>query len=109
MVVRPAAAARATSAAGSSRPSEAVVCRCRSITRAIGRLERSSGACLGTARFALGGGGLALPFEEGAIFANQQLEMLALLGGELQEDLLAFGVLEAIAVALEETMRGALA
>ena len=35
--------------------------------------------------------------------------MLALLVGELEEDLLAFGVLEALAVLLEEAMRAALA
>ena len=39
----------------------------------------------------------------------EQLEMLALLVGELEEDLLAFGVLEPLAVFLEEPVRAALA
>ena len=37
-----------------------------------------------------------------AVLANQELEVLALFLGELQEDLLAFRVLEPFAVALEE-------
>ena len=44
-----------------------------------------------------------------AVLADQQLEMLALLVGELEEDLLALGVLEPLAVALEELVRAALA
>ena len=44
-----------------------------------------------------------------AVLANQQLEVLALLFGELEEDPLAFGVLEPLAVALEEAVRAALA
>src|SRR4026209_274505 len=51
--------------------------------------------------------GLAL--HDGAIFADEQLEMLPLLVRELQEDPLALGVLEAFAVSLEETMRATLA
>ena len=42
------------------------------------------------------------PRDERAVLANQQLEVLALLVGELEEDLLALGVLEPLAVALEE-------
>ena len=41
---------------------------------------------------------------ERAVFANQQVEVLALFGGELEEDLLALRVLEALAVALEEVV-----
>ena len=51
----------------------------------------------------------ALPLHERAVLANQQFEVLALLVGELQEDALAFGVLEALAVSLEEAVRAALA
>ena len=51
----------------------------------------------------------AVPLDERAILANQQLEMLALFFGELEEDALAFRVLEPLAVALEEAMRAALA
>ena len=50
-----------------------------------------------------------MTLDELAILANQQFEMLALFLGELEEDALAFRVLEPLAVALEETMRAALA
>ncbi len=46
----------------------------------------------------------ALTLHEGAVFADEQVEMGALFVGELQEDLLAFGVLETLAVFLEEAM-----
>ena len=46
---------------------------------------------------------------QGAVFADQQVEMLALFGRELEEDLLALRVFEALAVALEEIVRAALA
>src|SRR6187402_912526 len=51
----------------------------------------------------------SVPLEQRAVLANQQLEMLALLFGELEEDALAFRVLEALAVLLEEAVRAALA
>ena len=50
-----------------------------------------------------------LPCDQAAVFANQQIEMLALLVGELEEDALAFRLLEALAVRLEEAVRSALA
>ena len=50
-----------------------------------------------------------LALAQRAVLANQQLEVRALFVGELEEDLLAFGVLEALAVALEELVRAALA
>src|SRR5690606_13146563 len=52
---------------------------------------------------------LPLPHDERLVFANQQLEMLPLLFGELEEDLLPLGVLEAFPVPLEEPVRSALA
>ena len=55
------------------------------------------------------GRALPLPLEQGAILANQQLEVFALFGGELEEDQFAFRVFEAVTVALEEAVRGALA
>src|ERR1700741_670425 len=51
----------------------------------------------------------SLPLHERAVFAHEQVEVRALLVGELQEDLLAFRVLEALAVFLEEAVRVALA
>src|SRR5918993_2798082 len=51
----------------------------------------------------------AIAFHERAIFTDQQLEVLALFFRELEKDLLAFGILEPFAIALEETMRAALA
>ena len=51
----------------------------------------------------------ALPLHEITVFPDEQVEMVALLGRELEEDLLALGVLEALAVALEELVRVALA
>ena len=53
--------------------------------------------------------GAALALDERAVLADQQIEVLALLVGELEEDLLAFGVLEPLAVLLEEAVRAALA
>ena len=44
-----------------------------------------------------------------AVFADQQVEMRAFFVGELEEDLLAFGVFEALAVSLEKLVRAALA
>ena len=109
MVVRPAAAARATSSAGVSRPSDAVVWRWRSITERRARAWRDdAAACVPGSRRWLRLA-LALAPRQRAVLANQHLEMVALFLGELEEDLLAFGVLEALAVALEEAMRAALA
>src|ERR1051325_6043098 len=51
----------------------------------------------------------ALALDERAVFAHEQVEVLALFVGELQEDLLAFRVLETFAVLLEEAVRVALA
>src|SRR5687768_718778 len=50
-----------------------------------------------------------LPLDERTILADEQVEMLALFVGEFEEDLLALGVLEALAVLLEEPVRPALA
>src|SRR5262245_144702 len=50
-----------------------------------------------------------LAIDERTIFANEQLEVRALLVGELEEDPLALGVLETLAVALEELVRSAFA
>ena len=89
--------------AGVQRPSDAVVWVWRSITRAAeparGRLRRRA------ARRGRAPGARA----SGAVLADQQIEVLALLVGELEEDLLAFGVLEPLAVSLEELVRAALA
>src|SRR5262245_56674498 len=52
---------------------------------------------------------IALAPEQRAVLTDEHLEMGALFVGKPQEDLLAFGVLEPFAVALEEAMRGALA
>ena len=51
----------------------------------------------------------ALALDEQAVLADQQLEVRALLVGELEEDPLAFGILEPLAVSLEELVRPALA
>src|SRR2546425_1520092 len=117
IVVRPAAAASSTRRAGDERPSDAVVCRWRSI---ISRRARAGGGTIdpspcGTGarrrgRYAARGlPRAALPFDERPVLANEQVEVRALLVGELEEDLLAVGVLEAFAVLLEEAMRAALA
>src|SRR5687768_18055828 len=51
----------------------------------------------------------SLPLDQRAIFAHQQVQVFALLVSELEEDLLALGILEALAVLLEEPVRTALA
>ena len=102
--VTPAAAARATSSAGVQRPSDAVVWVWRSINGAT-RSRLDVAACPSARRPGPG----AQPFAQGAVLADQQLEVRALLVGELEEDPLAFGVLEPLAVALEELVRAALA
>jgi hypothetical protein len=51
----------------------------------------------------------SLALDERAVFAHEQIEMVAFLVRELEEDLLAFGVLEPLAVFLEEAMRVAFA
>src|SRR5207237_3189483 len=51
----------------------------------------------------------ALALDERAVFAHEQVEVRALFVRELQEDLLALRVLEALAVLLEEAVRVALA
>src|SRR3954452_52137 len=50
-----------------------------------------------------------LPLSQRAILPHQQIEVGALLVGELEEDLLALGILEALPVFLEEPVRAALA
>src|SRR5688572_22200837 len=50
----------------------------------------------------------ALPLHERPVLAHEEVEMGALFIGELEEDLLAFRVLEALAVLLEESVRAAL-
>ena len=105
--VTPAAAARATSSAGVQRPSDAVVWVWRSINAAtapaprIWSCPRVERPCPGLSQ--------GLTLAQRAVLANQQIEVGALLVRELQEDPLAFGVLEALAVALEELVRPALA
>ena len=81
------------------------MCRCRSITW-WGGSSGPGGRRRGGLPRALAG---VAPGDERAVLANQQLEVFALLLGELEEDLLAFGVLEPLAVALEELVRAALA
>src|SRR2546427_4813552 len=51
----------------------------------------------------------SLPLHERAILAHEQVEVGALLVGELEEDLLALRVLEALTVLLEEAVRVPLA
>src|SRR5687768_6136762 len=51
----------------------------------------------------------SLPLHERAVLAHQQVKVVALLVGELEEDLLALGILEALAVLLEEPVRAAFA
>src|SRR5437868_3469354 len=51
----------------------------------------------------------AEPFAQRAIFVDQEIAVVALFLGELEEDLLALGVLEPLAVLLEELVRVALA
>src|SRR6185369_9831080 len=50
-----------------------------------------------------------LALHERAVFADEQLEMFAFFVGELEEDRLAFRLLELLAVLLEEAVRAALA
>src|SRR5688572_548176 len=50
-----------------------------------------------------------MPLDQRAILAQQQLEVLALFFGELEEHLLALRVFEPLAIALEEPVRPALA
>src|SRR5687768_11811198 len=52
---------------------------------------------------------IAMPLGQRAVFAQQQLEVLALLFGELEENLLARRIFEPLTVALEEAVRPALA
>src|SRR5215813_1705900 len=61
------------------------------------------------ARRALGGTPGAQALAQRLELADQQVQMRAFFVGELEEDLLAFRVLEALAVALEELVRAALA
>src|SRR5687767_10104917 len=96
----PARHVRSTSTAGSHRPSDAVVCRCRSITlgvRAPAHFHRLHRPASAFAR------------DEALVFADQQLEVLLLLFGKLHENLFAFGVFEPLAVLFKEAMRAALA
>src|SRR3954471_463046 len=51
----------------------------------------------------------SLSLDEGPVLAHEQVEVSALLVGEFEEDLLAFGILEALAVFLEKAVRSALA
>ena len=78
---------------GAEAPARAFGPRCRRF--AVRRGRTRAGGCLLLA--------------QQAILADQQLEVLALFFGELEEDLLALGVLEPLAVALEEAVRAALA
>src|SRR5436189_3627581 len=96
----PARHARSTSTAGSHSPSEAVVCRWRSITLGVGAAARLDRLCRPAPPFAV---------DEALVFADEELEVLLLLVGKFHEDLLAFRVLKPLAVLLEEAMRAALA
>src|SRR5204863_6430618 len=80
MIVRPRPAARATSASGDRRPSDAVVWRCRSITASGRGVKARLGLLLRAA--------LTLTLDQGAVLADQQVEMLPFLIGELEEDFL---------------------
>src|SRR6202521_1019418 len=51
----------------------------------------------------------AHPLPQRAVLADEEVEVGALLVGEFQEDLLAFGILEPLTVPLEELVRPALA
>src|SRR5262245_17170438 len=51
----------------------------------------------------------ALPFAQGTVFADQQIEVFALFLGKFQKYLFAFGILEPLAVAFEELVAAALA
>src|ERR1700682_4275367 len=51
----------------------------------------------------------AHPLPQRAVLTDEEVEVRALLGGEFQEDLLAFGILEPFTVPLEELVRSALA
>src|SRR4029453_4859714 len=61
------------------------------------RLRRRSAGCA------------ALPLQQRLVLADQELEVRTLLLGELEEDLLSLGVLELLAVALEEPVGAAFA
>src|SRR6188768_2099233 len=93
IVVMPARHAMSTSSEGVQTPSDAVVWRWRSMTPDTSGLPR----------------GAALPRDQALVFANEQIEVGALLFGKLHEDLLPFGVLEPLAVFLEELVRASLA
>src|SRR2546423_848956 len=118
MTVKPALAARSTSSAGVQRPSDAIVCRWRSIMpRGLDPSDPGSpipdpsldpaasprGCAMRRGR--LPGDRFAaasLPLHERAILSHEQVEVDALLVGELEEDLLALRVLEALTVLLEK-------
>src|SRR5690242_15754886 len=51
----------------------------------------------------------SLALHQRAVFAHEQIEVRAFFIGEFEKDLLALGILEALAVLLEEAMRAALA
>src|SRR5262245_16452811 len=110
ITVTPPRSARSTSSYGVQYPSDAVVWRWRSIIvpsrrrdvtslnsprRRAMRGRRTTGRCFP---------GSALPLHERAVLSHQQVEMVALLVREFEKDLLAFRVLEAFAVFLEEAV-----
>src|SRR5258705_692536 len=118
MTVSPALAARSTSSAGVQRPSDAIVCRWRSIMPRGSPIPDPGLDPPGSPRGrAMRGGRLSrhrlpaapLPLHERTVFAHQQVEVGAFLVGELEEDLLTLRVIEALAVLLEEAMRVSLA
>src|SRR5687767_372563 len=74
----------------------------------VSSVERSTRGA-GRRAVARGAAVAALTLDQGAVLANQKVEMGTLLVGKLEEDLLAFGVLEFLAVLLEEAVRTALA
>ena len=103
----PARAARSTSSRGVQRPSEAVVCRWRSIDACGANVHRAARAEAAPARFVTPC--MALTLHQRLVLAHQQIQMFPLFVGELEEDLFALGVFEAVSVFLEEPVRTALA
>src|SRR5580704_2508044 len=79
----------------------APLARTSRLTRWCGREDRSGGVSKGAPG--------AHPLPQRAVLADEKVELRALLVGKFQEDLLALGVLEPLAVPLEELVRPALA
>src|SRR5262245_65013700 len=78
-------------------------------TQSYGYGDRSMPLRSGAAKRAVFARPRALPFAQRLVLVQQQIQMRALFVGELEEDSLAFRILEPLAVALEEVVRAALA